>query len=326
MASTALDIQAVSHSYGSRVALRDVSLKVEPGVLVGLLGPNGGGKTTLFRIISTLLRPSSGRAEVFGHGTVDEADAVRRRIGMVFQTPALDEELTIRENAFTSAALYGLSGAPLVRRFEFLSDAFNIADRSEQRVKTLSGGLKRRADLLRGLLHSPSLLLLDEPTTGLDPGARRAFWETLTKLRRTDGTTMLAATHLMEEAEACDYIAIIDQGRIVDTGAPAALRAKLGGPSVWLETEDPVALYDLVQARFAVAGRIIGGTVQIEHDTPYELLPRLYESLGELIEAATIRSPTLEDVFLSLTGRPIDSDPDADPVNLKAVDTTVARD
>lgn len=308
MVTNAIDIQSVSHAYGAREALREISLEVEPGILLGLLGPNGGGKTTLFRVISTLLRPTSGTALVFGHDTMREADAVRRRIGMVFQHAALDDELSIRENAFTSAALYRLTGDPLVRRFEHLSDAFGIADRSEQRVRTLSGGLKRRADLLRGLLHSPDLLLLDEPTSGLDPAARRSFWETLARLRKTEGTTMVAATHLMEEAERCDRVAIIDAGRIVDAGTPSSLRARLGGISIWLDSRQPAALHDRIQSHFGLQGRIVGGTLQLEHEASYELLPRLHESLGDLIEAATIRRPTLEDVFLFLTGRSIEGD------------------
>lgn len=308
MTSFALEIDAVSHRYGSRPALRDVSLRVEPGTLLGLLGPNGGGKTTLFRIISTLLRPTSGRASIFGSDTRTDADAVRRRIGMVFQSPALDDELTIRENAFTSAALYGLKGDALVRRFEALAEAFDVADRSEQRVKTLSGGLKRRADLLRGLLHRPDLLLLDEPTVGLDPGARRAFWEILARLKKSEGMTMVAATHLMEEAERCDRVAIIDGGRLIATGTPEELRARLGGTSIWLETGDASALHDQIQAHFGLEGRIVGRTLQLEHDDVYELLPSLHESLGDRIEAATIRRPTLEDVFLFLTGRRIDTE------------------
>lgn len=305
MTSPALEIHSVSHSYGDRVALREVSLRLEPGKLLGLLGPNGSGKTTLFRVISTLLRPSSGNATVFGHDTSADPDSVRRLLGVVFQTPALDEELTIQENAFTSAALYGLSGTQLVRRFEFLSEEFGVADRLEQRVSTLSGGLKRRADLLRGLLHTPGLLLLDEPTTGLDPAARRAFWDILGRLRRTEGTTMVAATHLMEEAEQCHQIAIIHEGRILEVGEPAALRATLGGSSIWLETENAEVLRDQINLHFGVEGRIVGRSLLVSHSDVYELLPRLHESLGGLIDAATIRNPTLEDVFLSLTGRSI---------------------
>lgn len=314
----ALDIDAVSHRYGSRQALRGVSLQVEPGILLGLLGPNGGGKTTLFRVVSTLLRPTAGRASVFDHDTVAEPDAVRRRIGMVFQSPALDEELTIRENAVTSAALYGLAGDTLVRRFESLADAFDVADRSEQRVKTLSGGLKRRADLLRGLLHRPELLLLDEPTVGLDPGARRAFWEILSRLKKSEGMTMIAATHLMEEAERCDRVAIIDGGRLIVSGTPEELRSRLGGVSAWLESDDPAALNDRVHAHFGLTGRIVGRTLQIEHGGAFEFLPALHESLGRRIEAVTIRRPTLEDVFLFLTGHPIDTDIDEAPLDAPA--------
>lgn len=306
--TAAVDVRAVSHSYGRHVALRDVSLRVEPGILFGLLGPNGGGKTTLFRILSTLLRPSGGSAFVFGHNVATDPAEIRRRIGMVFQSPALDEELTIRENAATSAALYGLKGEALAKRVDRLARSFHIHDRAGHRVKTLSGGLKRRADLLRGLLHRPDLLLLDEPTNGLDPGARRAFWDTLAALRRTEGTTMIAATHLMEEAERCDQVAIINNGALIAFGTPAELHATLGSSSVWLEAADPVGLADVIQSRFGFNARIVGGSVQIEHEDPYAVLPRLHDAFGSAIDAATVRRPTLEDVFLHLTGRRIDDE------------------
>ncbi len=323
MTPLALETHAVSHAYGDRVALREVSLSIERGQLIGLLGPNGSGKTTLFRVISTLLRPTSGNAKVFGHDTVSDPDEARRRLGVVFQTPALDDELTIRENVYTSAALYGMSGAALVRRFESLAEVFDLTDRTEQRVNTLSGGLKRRADLLRGLLHSPGLLLLDEPTSGLDPIARRAFWDTLSRLRRSEGTTMLVATHLMEEAEQCDQIAIVDEGRILEMDEPAALRDRLGGDSIWLETDKAVILRDHILTRFGVEGRIVGNLLQVSDETVFELLPRLHEAFGDLIEAATIRKPTLEDVFISLTGRRIsDGLDESDAVSVGMITTS----
>lgn len=315
MSLPALDVQAVSHSYGDRPALRGVSLQVQPGTLLGILGPNGGGKTTLFRVISTLLQPTSGQAHVFGFDTSREPSAVRRRIGMVFQTPALDEELTVRENAMTSAALYGLSGEGLKGRFASLAAAFDLSERTSDRVRTLSGGLKRRADLLRGLLHKPDLLLLDEPTTGLDPAARRTFWEILARLKRAEGTTMLAATHLMEEAEICDEVAIIDAGCIIARGTPSALRSQLGEEALWLESEQPSELEHRIRSHFGFETRIVGSYVQVTSDNVISLVAPLHESLGQLIDAATVRRPTLEDVFLHLTGHVIDGvhqQPEAD--------------
>ena len=301
----ALNIRSVSHRYGDRPALRDVSLEVPPGILLGVLGPNGGGKTTLFRIISTLLIPTEGRVSVFGSDPVASPNAVRRRIGMVFQNPALDAELTIRENAATNAALYGIGGRKMRDRVEALAADFRLTERLDDRVSTLSGGLQRRADLLRGLLHQPELLLLDEPTTGLDPAARRIFWDLLSDLKDEYGTTMIAATHLMEEAEQCDRVAVIDEGRIIAEGRPAELRARLGDESLWLETSDAAALADAVADRFGFETRIVGHAVQVVHGAPYDIVLSLHESFGGWIESATIRRPTLEDVFLHLTGRRI---------------------
>ena len=301
----ALEIRSVSHRYGDRPALRDVHLDVPPGILLGVLGPNGGGKTTLFRIVSTLLKPTAGSVSVFGSDPAIDPNAVRRRISMVFQNPALDPELTIRENAATSAALYGITGREMRRRVEQLAADFDIADRIDDRVSTLSGGLQRRADLLRGLLHQPELLLLDEPTTGLDPAARHTFWETLSGLKAEHGTTMIAATHLMEEAERCDRVAIINEGRIIAEGRPAELRARLGDESLWLEASEAQVLADAVSDRFGFETRIVGRTVQVVHERPYSVLASLHESFGGAIESATIRRPTLEDVFLHLTGRRI---------------------
>ncbi len=301
----ALKIRSVSHRYGDRPALRDVSLEVPPGILLGVLGPNGGGKTTLFRIISTLLVPTEGHVSVFGSDPVADPNAVRRRIGMVFQNPALDAELTIRENAATNAALYGIAGRKMRDRVEALAADFKLTERLDDRVSTLSGGLQRRADLLRGLLHQPDLLLLDEPTTGLDPAARRNFWDLLSDLKAEHGTTMITATHLMEEAERCDRVAVIDEGRIIAEGRPAELRARLGDESLWLDTSDAPALADAVADRFGFETRIVGHAVQVVHDTPYGVVASLHDSFGGLIESATIRRPTLEDVFLHLTGKRI---------------------
>lgn len=303
MPERAVRIDRLTHRYGTHVALREVSFAVTPGTLFGLLGPNGSGKTTLFRILSTLMAPTMGAARVFGADPAQAPAAVRERLGMVFQEPALDEALTVRENLRVHAALYGLRRADADARIHALLDGFGMADRAGARVKTLSGGLRRRADLARGLLHRPALLLLDEPTTGLDPSARHAFWHALERLRRTEGTTLLVATHLMEEAERCDALAILDRGQLVAEGTPAALKGALGGETLWLETPAPEALADRIAAQFGVATRVIGGAVQVSHPEAHTLLASLYEAFGAQIDSATVRRPTLEDVFMARTGR-----------------------
>jgi len=302
MAVPAVDIRGVTHRYGSHVALRDVSLQVAPGALYGLLGPNGSGKTTLFRILSTLMPPSEGTASVFGIDPTHDAEAVRQRLGVVFQDPALDENLTVRENLRFQASLYGLHGPDRRNRIDHLLDRFDVADRADDSVSDLSGGLRRRADLARGLLHRPDLLLLDEPTTGLDPAARRSFWTAIGRLRDEEGTTLLLATHLMDEAERCDHVGILSDGRLVADGAPDALKAELGRETLWLETDDPTTLRDRIDAQFGVPTRIVGAMVQVAPPDPPAFLAGLYETLGDRIRSATLRTPTLEDVFMVHAG------------------------
>jgi ABC-2 type transport system ATP-binding protein len=280
------------------VALRDVTLRVTSGALYGLLGPNGSGKTTLFRILSTLMPPSDGRAHVFGLDTTQAPGAVRRRLGVVFQDEALDDALTVRENLRFQGALYGGHGADLRERIDELLGRLDVAERADDAVADLSGGLRRRVDLARGLLHRPDLLLLDEPTTGLDPAARRAFWSSIERLRAAEGTTLVLATHLMDEAERCDRVGILSSGRLVADGTPAALKAELGEETLWLEADAPTTLRDRIDAQFGVPTRIVGALVQAAPPDPPAFLSALYETLGDRIRSATIRTPTLEDVFM----------------------------
>ncbi len=298
MTRPAVDIQHVSHRYGEHTALVDVTLSISPGSLYGVLGPNGSGKTTLFRILATLMPPSEGTARVFGLDTTADPTAVRQKLGAVFQSSALDENLTVVENLRFQGALYGLTGRTLRERIQQLLARFDVADRADDAVKTLSGGLQRRVDLVRGLLHRPDLVLLDEPTTGLDPMARRTFWASIDRLRQEEGTTLLLATHLMDEAERCDRVAILTEGACVADGAPSALKAELGDEMLWLSTDDPAALRDRVTTRFGVSARVIGSMVQVDHPDAPSLLPSIYAALGDGIRSATVRRPTLEDVFM----------------------------
>jgi len=222
-----VDVEGLTHRYGERTALDGVSFSVRSGEVFGLVGPNGGGKTTLFKILSTALAPSSGSARVAG---VDVRDgAVRRRIGVVFQSPSLDGKLTVGENLLHHGHLYGLSGSGLKERIGEELTRFGLKDRMGDRVEKLSGGLQRRVELAKSLLHRPEVLLLDEPSTGLDPGARRDLWDALRGLK---GVTVLLTTHLLEEAERCDRMAILHKGKIVALGEPLTLRGEIGGDVV----------------------------------------------------------------------------------------------
>ena len=302
----ALAVRDLAHSYGAHRALAGLSFEVRPGELFGLLGPNGGGKTTLFRVVTTLMPPSAGSAAVLGHDTVAEPEAVRRNLGVVFQQPALDAELTVRENLRFHGVLVGLGGAALDARIGALLDVFGLADRATDRVKTLSGGLTRRADLARGLLHRPALLLLDEPTTGLDPTARRDLWAALARLRRDEGTTIVVATHLMEEAARCDRVAILDRGHLVALGEPDTLTAELGDETLWLESKDAAALAAALRDQFGLESRLVGSAVMVEADDAPAVLARVYATFPAQIDSATVRRPTLDDVFAARTGTAFD--------------------
>ncbi|MBV8207837.1 MAG: ATP-binding cassette domain-containing protein, partial [Acidobacteria bacterium] len=218
-----IEVSDLVHRYGDRQALAGISFTVAPAEIFGLLGPNGSGKTTLFRILSTLMLPSAGRALVMGYDVAQEPRAVRMRIGVVFQAQSIDVKLTAEENLRHQGHLYSLSGRELTERIREMLQRVGLADRAGDRAETFSGGMQRRLELARGLLHRPSVLLLDEPTTGLDPGARRDLWQYLESLRDESGISVLVTTHLMEEAEHCNRLAIMNEGRIVALGTPAAL-------------------------------------------------------------------------------------------------------
>ncbi|HXG60612.1 MAG TPA: ABC transporter ATP-binding protein [Planctomycetota bacterium] len=288
-----VEVSSLSHRYGDRVALADVSFSVRPGEIFGLAGPNGSGKTTLFRILATALAPSVGSARVAGADLSDPA-AVRRRIGVVFQTPALDLKLTAHENLVHHGWLYGLRGRLLRKRVRELLERFGLAERADERVETLSGGLRRRVELAKALLHEPEVLLLDEPSGSLDPGARRDLWDRLRALR---GVTVLLTTHLMEEADRCDRLGILHRGRLVALGAPAELRAEVGGDVVTVRARDAAALAAALRERFGVAAEASDGVVRLSRERGHEFVSALYEAFPDRIEAVTVARPSLEDVF-----------------------------
>lgn len=298
----AVRIEALTHRYGDRIALDRVSFNVEGGTVFGLLGPNGGGKTTLFRILATLLRPSGGEAFIGGASVQKDADRVRGAIGVVFQRPALDGKLTVLENLWTQGRLYGLSGSHLEKRVADVLARFRIEDRREERVERLSGGLQRRVELAKSLLHGPRVLLMDEPSSGLDPGARADLMSAIRELRDRDGVTTLLTTHLMDEADRCDSVAIIDGGSLVALDTPAALKQSLGGDVLALAGPRPEEIASRLRERFGGRVDVVDGVVRMERDRGHELVPQVIESLPGLVDSVTVGRPTLEDVFLRLTG------------------------
>jgi ABC-2 type transport system ATP-binding protein len=302
----ALDIAHVSHAYGDRVALEDVSLAVGPGEMFALLGPNGGGKTTLFRIIATLVRPDAGRVEVFGADVRADGATVRRLIGVVFQSPALDKRLTVRENLRHHGHLYGLRGRPLRDRMEAALARVRLSERGDDRVLALSGGLARRAEIAKALLPAPRLLLLDEPTTGLDPGVRGDLWRDLRVLREAQGTTIVLTTHLMDEAEACDRVAILDGGRLVLSGRPGDLTTALGGDILTIESDRPDALAAGLRGRFALPAAVVDGLVRVERDRAHELIGQVIDAFPGDVRSVRFSRPTLHDVFVHHTGHRFD--------------------
>jgi ABC-2 type transport system ATP-binding protein len=298
-------IDNLTHRYAAdRVALDSVSLDVNERDIFGFLGPNGSGKTTLFRILSTLAPPQSGRVTVLDHDLATSRDAVRSEIGVVFQSPSLDKQLTAEENLRHHGHLYGLRGAELRSRIDAMLTRFGLADRRRELVKSFSGGMKRRVELAKGLLTSPRILLMDEPSTGLDPTARIEMWKSLTETRQRDNVTILVTTHLMDEGDRCDRLAIMDRGRIVATGTPTQLKDRIGGDVITLTSGDPAALRETISHRFTdVTVEQVNGSLRIERHRAHEFVPLLVEAAPGMIESVSIGKPTLEDVFIHVTGR-----------------------
>jgi len=291
-----VDVEGLTHRYGERAALDGVAFSVRAGEVFGLVGPNGGGKTTLFKILSTALVPTSGTARVAG---IDVRDgAVRRKIGVVFQSPSLDGKLTVAENLLHHGHLYGLSGGGLRQRIGEELARFGLADRSGDRVEKLSGGLQRRVELAKSLLHRPEVLLLDEPSTGLDPGARRDLWEALRGLK---GVTVLLTTHLLEEAERCDRLAILHKGRVVALGEPLTLRAEIGGDVVTVRSREAEKLAAGIREKLGESPQVVDGTVRLARDRGHEFVGRLVEAFPGMVESVTVAKPSLEDVFMAKT-------------------------
>ena len=300
--AAAISVRDIVHRYGERTALNGVSFDVQPGELFGLLGPNGSGKTTLFRILSTLMIPVAGRAVILGHNAAQDPSQLRREIGVVFQAQSIDLKLAAAENLMHQGHLYGLRGATLTKRITGVLGRVGLADRARDKAETFSGGMQRRLELAKGLLHGPRVLLLDEPTTGLDPGARRDLWQYLRILRDEERVTVLVTTHLMEEAERCDRLVILNEGRVVALGMPAELKQEIGGDVIVLETKDPERLAGKIRTQFRVDTHVLEGQVRIEREHGHRFVTDLVEAFPGEIDAISIAKPSLEDVFIRRTG------------------------
>ena len=303
-----ISVEHLVHRYGDRSALNGVSFDVRPAELFGLLGPNGSGKTTLFRILSTLMLPTAGRATIMGCDAAQEPARLRRQIGVVFQAQSIDLKLTAYENLWHQGHLYGLQGAALKKRIQEILSRVGLADRAKELVETFSGGMQRRVELAKGLLHHPGVLLLDEPTTGLDPGARRDLWQYLQMLRDEEHVSVLVTTHLMEEAERCDRLAIMNDGNLVALGTPTELKSEIGGDVILLDAvHDAAVLAERIRARFHVETTVLENQagknqVRMEREGAHRFVTEVVEAFPGEIEALSVSKPALEDVFIRRTG------------------------
>ena len=297
-----IEVRNLTHRYGDRTALSAVTFDVRKGEIFGLLGPNGGGKSTLFRILTTMMAPGSGTASIAGRDVVRDAAAVRRAIGVVFQTQSLDKALTVEENLRAQGHLHGLSGADLTARMSWAMERLALADRRKELVSALSGGLRRRAEIAKALLHKPPVLLMDEASTGLDPAARRELSRNIEELRDRDGVTVLLTTHILEEAERCDRLILLHQGKLVTEGSPGELRARIGGDMVVLESSEAESLAKRIAARFGKPAVAMDGRVRVEIENGHRFIAEVVEAFPGAIDSVGLHKPTLEDVFVKETG------------------------
>jgi ABC-2 type transport system ATP-binding protein len=298
-------VENLAKRFGSITAVDGISFDVEDKSIFGFLGPNGAGKTTTINILCTLLAPTSGKAFINGHDCHTESSEVRRAIGIVFQDSSLDKDLTARENLVFHAHLYGVQKADRMRRVEDALRFVDLHGRADDLVKTFSGGMKRRLEVARGLIHRPKVLFLDEPTLGLDPQSRGNLWEFITDLPRRHEVTIFMTTHYMEEAEVCGKIAIIDQGRIIASGTPNELKKSMGGDVVYLKTSDNGRAVEEIRRVFHVEAEEKDGEIFISALKGDDVVPEIIRTIGERVLAVRMQKPTLNDVFLKLTGKEI---------------------
>ena len=303
--SAAIVVSGLEKSFGDVHAVRGVEFDVAGGEVFGFLGPNGAGKTTTINMLCTLAKPSAGTATVAAHDVVRERDDVRRNIGLVFQDPTLDGYLTAEQNLRLHAELYGVQSDLVVPRMRQVMEMVGLWERKDSPVATFSGGMRRRLEIARGLMHSPRVLFLDEPTIGLDPQTRRSIWTYIRQLKATEDITIFMTTHYMDEAEWCDRIAIMDNGQIVALDTPEALKAQVGTDTVRIHTDDDDAAIAALAERFGLEARISEGMVTFGVPRGEEFVPRLFAELGVAIRSVNVSRPTLDDVFMSHTGSSI---------------------
>jgi ABC-2 type transport system ATP-binding protein len=301
----AIEVDDLTKTYGEIEAVRGVSFTVARGEVFGFLGPNGAGKSTTINMLCTLARPTAGTARVSGFDVEAERDDVRRHIGLVFQDQTLDGYLTAEQNLRMHAELYGIDPGVVPARMRQMLEMVDLWDRRDQPVMTFSGGMKRRLEIARGLLHSPRVLFLDEPTIGLDPQTRSSIWNYIRALQETEGTTIFMTTHYMDEAELCDRIAIIDRGEIVVLDTPEALKASVGADRVTLGTADDEAALTELRERFDIEAAMAEGAVTFHVESGEAFVPRLFAELDVAITSVAVSRPTLDDVFMRYTGSTI---------------------
>ncbi len=301
----AIVVSGLSKSFGEVEAVREVDFEVALGEAFGFLGPNGAGKSTTINILCTLLKPSGGHATVAGHDVVRERDHVRRHIGLVFQDPTLDGYMTAEQNLRMHAELYGVPSELVKPRMRQVLEMVGLWERRASQVMSFSGGMRRRLEIARGLMHFPRVLFLDEPTIGLDPQTRRSIWRYIGEIRASEEITIFMTTHYMDEAEFCDRIAIMDQGRIVAIDTPEELKRGVGADRVRIRAEDNEAAIAALAERFAIEGRVSEGAVTFSVQAGEQFVPRLFAELGVPILEVSVARPTLDDVFMSFTGSSI---------------------
>ncbi len=301
----AVAVDGLVKRYGELEAVRRIDFTVKTGETFGFLGPNGAGKSTTINMLCTLVKPTGGSALVAGHDVVRERDEVRRNIGLVFQDTTLDGYLTAEQNLQLHAELYGMPRGAVSERLQQVMEMVGLWERRGSLVMTFSGGMKRRLEIARGLLHSPRVLFLDEPTVGLDPQTRSSIWSYISELKRDEDITIFLTTHYMDEAEYCDRIAIMDCGKIVALDTPEALKASVGVDRVQIQTEDDEAAIAALRERFDIEAVVAEGAVTFGVPAGEQFVPRLFAELGQPIRAVHVSRPSLDDVFMSYTGTTI---------------------
>lgn len=299
-----ITVENLTHSYGTRCALDDISFTVSRGEIFCLLGPNGSGKTTLFKILSTLMKPTYGSVDILGFDLNTKTKDIRKLLGVVFQHPGLDIKLTVTENLRHHGHLYGLKGKILKHRISELLERFGISDRSQNIVEELSGGLRRRVEIAKAMLHSPSVLLLDEPSSGLDVGSRRQLSDQLNMLATTENILILLTTHQLDEADLSTRVGMLDSGRLVTIGTPDELKDTIAGDVVLIETTNGNTLSQAIAESFEVSQKITDNYIHIECQQGHEFVKEVVAAFPNEIQSVRVGKASLEDVFIKLTGNP----------------------